>query len=238
MYLESFRHLIEIEALKKANQQNFNEIDAQKKRISALESKKAKFTEEITQFKQDILALKLTEREAQIEVLRNQITKLNDQMLMIKTLREQTALEEQIKDLSLKADQDEEEYFLNLEVSENLILRISDHQQFLKGSENTVLEITAEAEIIILAQEKLVRDRELRIDSLLSQCLDDVKSLYARVEKQLAPKKHTSFLINKKCNECHMQIDSMLKNNIENGVSLEVCPHCARLLIPETSRIY
>ena len=40
------------------------------------------------------MALKLIEREAQIEVLRNQITKLNDQMLMIKTLREQTALEE------------------------------------------------------------------------------------------------------------------------------------------------
>lgn len=238
MYLESFRHLIEIEALKKANINNLSEIEAEKKRISALVQKKSTFTEEITQFKQDILALRLKEIEGLAENQRNQIKKLNGQLLMIKTLKEQTAIEDQIKDHENKANLLEEEYFLNLEKSEELLLKIEGHQNFLLGVETTLKEIEDEVNIKVTSEEKIINERLLRINSLLDQCRDDVKTFYFAVEKQLSPKKHTSFLINKKCGECHMQTDSSLKNNLEAGISLEVCPHCGRFLIPETSRIY
>jgi predicted CXXCH cytochrome family protein len=62
--------------------------------------------------------------------------------------------------------------------------------------------------------------------------------MYLQTEIRFKNKSPVSFLINKKCSECHMQADSMLKSALEEGRSLEFCPSCGRLLIPETAKIY
>jgi predicted nucleic acid-binding Zn-ribbon protein len=62
--------------------------------------------------------------------------------------------------------------------------------------------------------------------------------MYREVELKFKNKSPVSFLIDKKCSECHMLADSMLKTSLEEGRSLEFCPSCGRMLIPETAKIY
>ena len=238
MFLESFRHLIEIVALKKQNQQNLLQIASENKRISDLEERRNKTILRLEELATEEKNLNLNEILLSTEVLQQRLTKLHSQLSLSVTEKEQKAFEDQILIVKSEKDKIENNYFLSLEKSEEMAQESADCQQFLQGSEKTLLQIKEEVQKHIKAEEVIINNRNLRIQSLLDLCQPSLKKMYIEVELRFKNKSPVSFLIEKKCSECHMIADSQLKISLEEGRSLEFCPSCGRLLIPETAKIY
>ena len=238
MFLESFRHLIEIEALKKQNLQNLQQISSENKRISDLEERRTKTAQQIDSILLEEKSFKLSDTQQLIDVAQTRLTKLNSQLALAVTEKEQIAFENQIKLIKNEIEALETFYFNNLEKSELIQEEIKTYQEFLKGSLESLEIIKKEAEKNIFIEQNIIDNRILRINSLTDLVHPSVKSLYLELEKTMKPKRPVSYLIDKKCSECHMQVDSMLKNSLEEGRSIEICPTCSRMLIPETAKIY
>ncbi|MDO9181925.1 MAG: hypothetical protein Q7U04_05935 [Bacteriovorax sp.] len=238
MFLPSFRHLIEIEALKKQNQQNLLQIASENKRISDLEERRKKTAILIDSLILDDKNLKIADTNGQIELLQVRLKKLNSQLALAVTEKEQVAFENQITLIKNECDSLENIYFANLEKSELIEIEIAENKEFLKGSLESLEIIKTEASSNISSEQTIIDNRNLRIQALVELVHPSVKSLYSELEKRFSPKSPVSYLIDKKCSECHMQADSVLKNSLEEGRSIEACPSCSRLLIPETAKIY
>lgn len=238
MFLESFRHLIEIEALKKENLQNHQQIISENKRISDLDERRNKTSLGNESIKIEEKNLKLTESQNQIEDLQARLSKLTSQLSLSVTEKEQLAFENQIKITKEEIEKLEIIYFEKLEKSEELFTQLNENMEFLKGSLTTLEEIKNEVQENVKKEELIIFNRTKRIDSLLELCHPSLKSLYLEVDKKFRPKSvPVSFLIDKKCTACHMTMDAILKHAVDEGRSLETCPYCSRLLIPETARI-
>lgn len=237
MFLESFRHLIEIEALKKENLQNSLQIASENKRISDLEERRKKTLEINENLTQEDKALKLSDSQNKIEDLQLRFKKLNAQLSLAVTEKEQVAFESQIKLVKDEVDKLESAYFENLETSENLLIQIKENIGFMEGSLKTLEEIKKEVQVNVASEETIIQNRTKRIDSLMELCHPTFKNLYLELDKKFRPKSvPVCYLLDKKCSACHVTVDSILKQSLEEGRSLEMCPNCSRLLIPESAR--
>lgn len=238
MFLPSFRHLIEIEALKKQNQQNLMQISSENKRISDLVERREKTRVQIEELYQREKNLLLAETLENLAVLELRLKKLNSQLSLSVTEKEQTAFDHQILLIKTEIQKIESEYFLNLEKSETILGDIEDKKSFLDGSQKSLDEIRADVEKNILVEQTSIDNRTLRLNALVDMLHPALRSQYLEISTKFKLKSPVSFLIDKKCSECHMQADATLKSSLEEGRSFEFCPSCGRLLIPETSKIY
>lgn len=236
MFLESFRHLIEIEALKRENQVNHLHISSENKRISDLDNRRHKSELLIETHKETLKAFELIKKQNGIEIQSTRLEKLKQQLNLSVTEKEENAFKSQIAHLEIELSEAENIYFEALEKSEVIEAEIEDLKTFLTGSLNTKNELIKEVSEIIAQEEKIILNRTLRINSLLEQCHSQLTSQYLEVEKRFSPKNAISYISEKKCTACFMQIDSILRQSIEEGRSIEYCPHCSRLLIPENAK--
>ncbi len=239
MFLESFRHLIEIEALKEQNLKNSLQIASENKRISDLEERRKKLLLQNENLKIDEKNLKLSESQNKIDDLQIRLNKLNSQLSLSVTEKEQIAFENQIKIIKEEIEKLENLYFENLEASETILNQIKENNEFVNGSVTTLEEIKKEVAANIIVEENHIKNRDVRINSLLELCHPGFKTYYNELDKKFRPKSlPVSYLIGKNCSACHMSVDSALKSSIDEGRSFESCPNCSRLLIPETAKIY
>ena len=238
MFLESFRHLIEIEALKGKIEIEENKIASENKRISDLLALREKKQIEISELDQTVRELKLTEQQLTIDSTISKLNRMISQLDQVTTEKEQITLENQIKNLKDEVEKLEEKYFSNLEESEKIEGDISDRRDFLVGSLETLKELEDEIASETASFKTAIDHLQKRVDSLEALLHPSLKSLYQEIGKKFKKGRPVSFLIDKKCSSCHMQMDSMLKLSLEEGRSLECCPSCGRLLIPETAKIY
>lgn len=238
MFMGSFRHLIEIEALKKENLTNLERIASENKRISDLEERRKKTLALNENLALEEKSLKLTESQNKIEDMQLRLSKLTAQLSLAVTEKEQIAFENQIKLVKEEIEKSETLYFEALEKSEEFLTLIQENNEFMKGSVTTLEDIKKEVQENILKEEGLITNRNKRIQSLMDQCQPSLTSLYLDLEKRFAPKGPVSFLIAKKCTACHMQVDAILSQSLDEGRSLETCPSCSRLLIPDSARLY
>lgn len=239
MFLESFRHLIEIEALKEQNLKNHQQIASENKRIYDLEERRKKLALENENLKVEEKNLKLTESQNIIDDKQIRLNKLTSQLSLAVTEKEQIAFENQIKIIKSEIDQLEAQYFENLEASEKILSEIKENNEFIQGSANTLEEIKKEVIKNISIEENHITNRQSRIINLLELCHPSLKSLYLDLDLRFRPKSApVSYLLDKKCSACHISVDSQLKGSLDEGRSIECCPNCSRLLIPETARIF
>ncbi len=238
MFLASFRHLIEIEALKIQNENDSQKIANENRRISDLLSLREKREKELKFLDEENRNLKLTEKQLEIESLEQKIKRMQSQMDLVTSEKEQHALESQLSLLQTEKNQKEEVYFNNLERQEAIEEEKKDINSFLEGSLSTLAEIKKDVEVEIKKYQDIINGRLLRIQSL-EELLDiSLKKFYLELENKFKPKRPVAYLIDRKCTQCHMQVDSVFKASLEEGRSFETCPNCGRLLIPETAKIY
>lgn len=238
MFLPSFRHLIEIEALKTQNHNDFEKTTLENKRISDINIRREKVSSQVNLLNEEKHLLKLTEKQLEIESLQQNIQRMKGQLEMVSNEKEQQALENQLHLQQKNLDALEEIYFTNLERLEAIDNEKKEIAQFLEGSLLSLAEITKEVESLSKKYQESINGRLLRIHSLEELCLPTLMTFYHELEKKFSPKRPVAYLIDKKCTQCHMQVDSVFKASLEEGRSFEVCPNCGRLLIPETAKIY
>ncbi len=237
MFLESFRHIIEIEALKRENALNYQRIKSEEKRIYDLDLLRQKAELRLSQIPDEIKSLQLTSKQNNVEALSSRLTQLNHQQLLAKNQKEEELFLSQISHTSNELSQLEEDFFSCLEKSEQLENEIKEINIFLKGSLQTKNELLLEVKLQVEIEQKSIANRTLRINSLTEELNENVRKIYLETEKRLQPKQTITFLQEKKCSTCFISIDSFLRQSLEEGKSVEQCPNCSRLLIPDSCRI-
>jgi predicted nucleic acid-binding Zn-ribbon protein len=238
MFLESFRHIIEMEALKKQNQENLRRISSENKRISDLVERRKKSENSVENLKKEDQELKLSTTQRVVDDLITRQKKLQSQLSLAVTEKEQQAFEKQIEIVKKEIENEESIYFEKLERSENLTSEIEDLKEFIQGSFETLQTISSEVKNEIEKEEKIIQGRLLRINSLKEQLHPTARSLYDQCENKTKLVPPVSFMIDRKCSECHMMLDYALKSTLEQGTSVECCPHCGRLLVPDSAKNY
>ncbi len=238
MYLPSFRHLIEIEAMKTQNQNDLAAIATEEKRISDLELLREKRRQNIAALDEEVKAMKLIEKQLEVESLEAKHKRTKEQLDTLNSEKDIKAMEHQLEVMGAELSQKEETYFSLLERSEAIAEEKKEAEEFLQGSANTIEDIKKEVEIERQKFNKQIENRNLRILSLEEQCLPALLKFYKEIEKKFAGKKAVAYLIDKKCSACFVQVDSMFKTALEEGRAMETCPNCGRFLIPETAKIY
>ncbi len=238
MFLASFRHLIEIEALKTQNQNDEATISNENKRISDLGALREKKSQQIKLLEEENRNLHLSNKQLTIESLQQKCQKMKSQMDLVTSEKEQHALENQLKTVQAELDSLEEIYFTSLERTEAIEEEIKENKVFLEGSEKTLSEIEKDVSLEIKKIQLVIEGRNVRVHSLEEQLDIALRSFYYDLEKKFKPKRPVAYLIEKKCSFCHMMVDSQFKAAVEEGRAFETCPNCGRLLIPETAKIY
>jgi predicted nucleic acid-binding Zn-ribbon protein len=238
MYLPSFRHLIEIEALKSQNANDFQSIASEHKRISDLESLREKRRQHIASLDEEVKAMKLIEKQLEVESLELKHKRTKEQLEMMANEKDIKSMELQLAVMSAQLTEKETIYFSLLEQSEEIANEKKEAEEFIKGSLNSLEDIKKDVALEEARFQKQIDNRNLRVHSLEEQVEKNLLKFYTEIEKKFAPKRPVAFLIDKKCTQCHMQVDSMFKASLEEGRSIEMCPNCGRLLIPETAKIY
>ena len=156
MYLDSFRHLIEIEALKVQNQNDFVQIANQNKRISDMEQRRNKLLARNLEIDSEIHELKLITHQLEIETLEQKLTHKKSQLTMVVNAKEEHALVNEISLMSAELEQKEDHYFLSLELSESLESEKKESLQFIEGSKKSQLEIQSEVDREVLKFQKQI----------------------------------------------------------------------------------
>lgn len=233
MYLESYRHLIEIESLKSKIREYNAVISSETKRITDLDAQRNKLQARIEELLNEEHTLHVKNLELTISSEEQTLTHLKTQLDHIKNERELTATTHQIDTVKQSLGLNEEKYFAALERSEKIHAEIQDAKSFIEGSKATREEIQNDVDVAKKDAEEKIYYLNARIASLLEQCNKSARDMYTSSEKA-----GIAFILDKSCSKCHMQVSSILKSSVEEGRNLECCPSCGRFLIPETAKIY
>jgi predicted nucleic acid-binding Zn-ribbon protein len=233
MYLESYRHLIEIESLKTKIREYNATVAGELKRITDLDAQRIKLQKRIEELLTEEHTLHVKTLELTIAGEEKTLAHLNSQLDMVKNDRELQATTHQIETVKKSLASNEEKYFENLDRSEKIHTEIKDAKSFIDGATMTMEEIKKEVEMAKKEAEEKIFYLNARIISLLEQCHKSARDLYQSSEKA-----GVAFIHERACSKCHLQVSSILKSSVEEGRALECCPSCGRFLIPETAKIY
>lgn len=237
MFLESFRHIIEIEALKRENLSNSLRIKSEEKRISDLDLHRQKAEAKLNDISNEIKMLQLTKKQNNVESYASRLNQLNQQLQRATNQKEENTFHSQIDHVSKELAAAELDFFSCLEKSEVLENEIEELKDFLIGIQETKNDLLIETRKYIDHELKKIEYRQVRINSLTEELHESVKQTYLETEKRLTPKETVAFLQEKKCSSCFIQIDSIMKQSLEEARTIENCPNCSRFLLPESCRI-
>jgi predicted nucleic acid-binding Zn-ribbon protein len=238
MLIDTFRNFVEIEGLKAKILIHRSNIASQNKRISDMVSKRAEREAQIANCEFEIKNLKIKDLEAQMSIYDSSLKKFQTQMDMVKNEKELNSLNHEISSIKVLIENLETLYFESSEKVETLNHKISECREFLKGSIDSLNEISSEAKAIISKEENEIQNFQMRIDAILENEKPTHKKLYQEMEIKFKTTGPCSFINHKNCSACRINIDSVTVGNVENARSLEFCPSCGRILLPNDLNLY
>ena len=238
MIIETFRNFIEIEGLNKKIAQHIAEIASQEKRLVDAESKRQSSLAQINQKNELIHSLKLKELELSVSALEKKLNHYQEQINLVKTQKELDSLTHEINLTKSQLSAAEGDFFSKIDQVALLEKEILDLKNFTSGIEVTILEIKMEVESEISKQQKEINNYQLRIDSLLDQLNPADKKLYLENAKKFKTSTPSAFINGKNCSVCRINIDAQTINMVDHAKSLELCPNCGRILLPNNLNLY
>ncbi len=234
MNIEAFSHLKEIQSLDnfiKKHLDAIKEEEGRLKDILALRERRSQELQSLTdlleQYKKDT-----AHQEKELFDWEKKYQKAGEQLVLATNEKEISALEKEEKLSSEKIEEIQDEILDLLEKCEELEEKIAEAQEFLKGSLETVEEVKAE----ILDETKQERDAiekyEKRIDALKSEIPNALWEGFSRAREKHRFNSSLARILNRACEKCRFQIDSLTANRVETATGVEQCSQCERLLIP------
>ena len=150
-----------------------------------------------------------------------------------------TATEQQILNAKNELDKLEDKAFDLLETLEVLEKNIQESHTFLKGSQETILEIEAEVNLCNNGIMDEIKKYERRLEALYEELpvkvVEKIKSLIF-IEKKIYPLSEIKETNN--CTRCGYLIPRALIDSIEIKMKFHSCPGCTRILIPQNTKLY
>lgn len=238
MIIETFRNFIEIDGLRNKIAKHIAEIAGQEKRLIDTLSKKQKAISDIESKNDKIKSFKLKELELSVADLEKKVSHFKEQMNQIKTQKELDSLNHEIKTSSETLAIAEKDFFEKIDIASKLEKEISDLNNFLTGIDVSITEIKSEVQSEIIVQQKEIDNFQLRINSLLDQVNPSYKKMYLELSERFKSTSPTAFINGKNCSVCRINIDAQTINLVDHAKSLELCPNCGRILLPNNLNLY
>ncbi|MCK5074057.1 MAG: hypothetical protein KAQ98_11570 [Bacteriovoracaceae bacterium] len=238
MKIEYFTTLIEVQSLENYIHVHLKKIDYHKKRISDIEEKRKNAKEDLNEKtdKLSILKTKIKKDEARLYDLETKLSKTRENMKVVTTNQQISALEKEIEVLVPQRDSLEENSLEVMEKIEILETDVTELEGFLNGSEKTMQEIKTEVESNIRDEQHEIDNYNERVENLLSLIPPQMCAVFKNVNKKYKYKNPLTFVENNTCIQCSFIIERNLSSSIEKGTIIELCPNCERLLIPHAAR--
>lgn len=197
-------------------------FDADRKRLQAeLEEQEARCQ-----------ALKLEQKDAEgeIEQMRQQIGKYEQQLLAVKKNDEYQALLHEIDALKKKIDVKEERILNVMDELDEAQARLQEDEKRIKNEE---AELDRQCKLIDEELAEAVAEREqleAKRAPLEEEIDNELMKKYVRIRKSKRTGAAVVPLSGEFCAGCNMAIRAQSINEILAGVKIHICPHCGRIL--------
>lgn len=237
MNSEYFKILREINSLDEANIAFLSVIEKENKRITFIENNRHEAQEKIQEIQNEIKELntKNLECEKSIDQLSKTLENIEAQLLTPQGGLIADKLNTQTQEISTQKEMFENQYFENLEKKEDLEKALIEKNTFLKGSLESLSEITEEVFQVNQKTQEKINSNQNRINILLDELPVNFRELYLKIKKLNLKISIFSKIIGGSCNICKMIVPRPLQDSIEKNLQLKTCNGCSRIILPFTS---
>jgi predicted nucleic acid-binding Zn-ribbon protein len=234
MELSDFKTLFRAQTLEEKVAEHLEQIRLHNQRIEVIDKQRNEGQELLDKKQAELTESKeqLHSGEREHHDLTQTIQKAKEHLDSASTQKVADSLESEITNLSPKADELENMLLELMDKVEADEQEIEKCKVFLAGSVETLKEIQAEVDKDISSEEKEIEDYNKKVEGLLSEIPENLKSNIVRVNVKFLYKKPLSFAINRECHQCKTDIGGNAQTQIDTGRVLEFCPSCGRILIP------
>lgn len=235
MSSEHFKIAKEINSLVLNKHTLQDEIASEEKRITFIQSNRASRQQELDKLIEDVTSAKTSMQLVENDIATNQLILDKDRIHMSSvTSNEQLkSLETSIKHVEENLEDLENKGLELLEEIELNEAEIADCESFLKGSSETLEEITEEVNQFKNSHQKQIDVLEIRIQNLTSELPTLFRDKIIRtLEKNINISSFTR-IQNGSCEFCKYTLSALDISNIEDKLLLKSCQSCDRLFIPQ-----
>lgn len=170
----------------------------------------------------------LKQLELDVEARRDRVRKLRQQQMEVKTNKEFTAIELEIKQSDVGTRGVEDQELTAMEVVEGLKRRVAEAKDALKAEHDAVQTevkaMEARAEHLRNELKGLTARRAELVPAVSSDWMAAYQRISARRERALVP------IIDATCGGCHMKLPPAVYHSTRRQGSIATCDFCARLL--------
>jgi predicted nucleic acid-binding Zn-ribbon protein len=232
---EAAHHLIEIQSL--LNKISFHKKNIEKNllRPSSIKNQRDKTQQRLEEVHELIASVEKTfnDEDKQLQKDTKDLENKDKQKNLVTTEKELSAIEHDIRVLEGSISILEEKALKNLESKEELENEEKDLSSFLNGSLKSLQDIEKE----VLEANKLEQNEidlyEARVEGIISSLPPSMGKEFKSLMDKFENDKPLSFLKNGCCGQCHYSIPRTVEEALQKSFSLEYCPNCNRVLIPE-----
>lgn len=237
MSKENFKILKEINSLSLLKEDFQSKIASENKRIDFVESNRNLRAE---QKERDLAQLKelntqITNIENEISHLGLKLTKDKENLSTITTEAGLSNMEKQISDLESKLEAFEEEGLEKMEEAESVEIRISQADEFLAGSLDSLNEIKAEVQQTNSEHQLEIEKLEKRINLLIEELPTDFQDRYKRVSESDIKGSVFTRIKNDSCEYCRFGLSKIDIQKVEDLLQFKTCSGCRRIFIPQAA---
>ncbi len=234
MSRESFKILKEINSLASKITELELICEKENKRLLFIQNSREQKSNELLEYKES-----LSQTNKSLHLIENEIASLSlkidsDQANLNSIIAAQalSSMEKQIEENSSKLSEFEEEGLNKLEVIESLDQNISDCEEFLKGSQETLDEITKEVSEITSMQKSEILKTQNRINLLKEELPNNFKSKLELILNQKLKGSSFTRIKSDACEYCRFTLSKVEVSKIEDQLALQTCKSCSRIFIP------
>lgn len=142
------------------------------------------------------------------------------------------ALEKEINQLTPKCEDCEEKILNLLEENEEIKVKVDEADEFLKGSGETLNQISKEILDETKEERHQITNYEERIEALITEIPKELLEAFNRAQKKYRFKMPLARIVNRACEKCRFQVDSQTLSLVDQARTIAHCQQCERLLIP------
>ena len=232
--LQQFQNFVEIMALDAKIKSHLDIQADNHKRLQFVKVKREKSIEQNNQLEENLKEIKKesADVEAKLHQEGQKLTTAQEHLSMATNQKQLDSLEKEISVLGQSVDLLEDRGLELLEEIESRETELEKLAGFIKGSLTTIEEISEEVEKDNSEQDSKIKTHEERINFLLNECDDYFKKSFIQINEKYRFKNPLTFLSQRKCRECYMEVDETLRDNVDRNLSLEFCPGCGRIVCP------
>lgn len=210
-------------------------LDGVDQRIEALSDQLVALQEQVDQGKQNLEDQKKQYRddEREVKTIESSIIRSNEKLHSVKTNKEYNSLLKEIDDQKAKKSQIEDRMLENLETIEieekkvaSLKADLLDMQQEVEEQKNSIHKDADDKrrELASLNEER---------EELWSELEPKMQGLYTRTKQQCGGIA-VAAVDNATCQECRMNIPPQAYIELMRLNSMDMCPHCQRIIYPKS----